>query len=105
MKNIGFVLYEKGEKPGTLTAKWCHSEDGSGTGIATGGPATGFEGRYKIQYYDEKQNLQAQRDLDIQKMKGHYHISWINMGKITCNGIGMETAEGLAVGYRNITNP
>ena len=42
MINIGVVVYTRGEAPGTLTAKWCHLTNGSGTGISTGGPLEGF---------------------------------------------------------------
>ncbi len=102
MINIGFVLYKKGDEPGTLNAKWCHSDYGNGTGIATGGPAEGFEGRYHIRYLDDKGNAQAERKLDIQKKGDFYHLSWINNGNISARGIGMETVEGLSVGYRDI---
>ncbi|MCP4370993.1 MAG: hypothetical protein GY797_23195 [Deltaproteobacteria bacterium] len=102
MTNVGYVLYKKGDEPGTLIAKWCHSDYGNGTGIATGGPAEGFEGRYHIRYFDEKGNIQADRELDIQKDGDYYQLSWINNGEISGRGIGMENAEGLSVGYRDI---
>ncbi len=102
MTNVGYVLYKKGDEPGTLIAKWCHSDYGNGTGIATGGPAEGFEGRYHIRYFDEKGNIQADRELDIQKDGDYYQLSWINNGEISGRGIGMENAEGLSVGYCNV---
>jgi hypothetical protein len=38
-----------------------------GTGQATGGPVTGFAGRYHIRYFDTKGHAIADRELDIQK--------------------------------------
>jgi hypothetical protein len=102
MTNIGFVLYKKGNKPGTLNAKWCHSYLGNGTGKATGGPAEGFVGRYHIRYFDDKGNVDADLELDIQKDGDYYKLSWINNGEITGRGIGIEVAEGLAAGWRGI---
>ena len=102
IENIGFVIYIKSDEPGTLDAKWCHSDYGHGTGIASGGPVEGFEGRYHIRYFDDKGNVQADRELDIRKDGDQYQILWINNGGITARGIGMETAEGLGVGYRDV---
>jgi len=99
MINVGFVLYKKSEEPGTLNAKWCHSDGVHGTGIATGGSAEGFEGKYLIRYSDDKGNIQADRELKIHKDGSCYKLQWLNNGKVTGEGIGMETAEGLSVGY------
>jgi hypothetical protein len=100
--NIGFVLYRKTGEPGSLRATWCHSELGAGTGLATGGPAHGFAGRYRIRYYDERGDLQAERDLDISREGGRYRVSWLNQGRVTAYGIGLEHPEGLSIGYRDV---
>ncbi len=102
MNNIGYVLYKKSKEPGTLNANWCHSEYGTGTGFATGGPVDGFEGLYQIQYFDEKGNLLAERELDIRKDGNCFNVSWLNNGELTAYGIGLENSEGLSVGYRDI---
>ena len=102
MINIGCVIYKKGDEPGTLKAVYCHSILGNGTGIATGGPAEGFAGRYQIRYFDENGNETAVRELDIQKKEAYYELDWINNGKITSKGIGMESAEGLVAGWRGV---
>ncbi len=102
MINIGFVLYTKGDETGTLNAKWCHSDSGNGTGKATGGPAEGFVGRYRMSYFDDKGNVDADCEIDIQKNGDYFELTWINNGEITGKGMGMEVAEGLAVGWRNI---
>ncbi len=102
MNNIGNALYKKNKAAGTLNADWCHSDYGTGTGIATGGPADGFEGLYKIRYYDEKGKIQAERELEIRKDGQCYKVSWMNNGKLTAYGIGLEFSEGLSVGYRDV---
>ncbi|MCP4024135.1 MAG: hypothetical protein GY729_19995 [Desulfobacteraceae bacterium] len=102
MSNIGCVLYKKGDEPGILIARFCHTDDGNGTGVATGTPSDDFEGIYRIRYYDEKENFQDERELVIQKNGDQYQVSWLDKGKVTAIGMGMETAKGLAVGYTNI---
>ncbi|RPI74682.1 MAG: hypothetical protein EHM45_17780 [Desulfobacteraceae bacterium] len=102
MTDIGCVLYRKGAEPGTLTAQYCHSELGHGTGQATGGPLTGFAGRYRIRYFDDQGTEIADRELDIQKDGGSYRLRWIHNGAIRALGIGMETSEGLAAGWCNV---
>jgi hypothetical protein len=102
MIDIGFVLYKKGDEPGTLEAEWCHSYSGNGTGKATGGPPEGFVGRYQIRYFDDKGNVDGDCELDIQKDGDYYELSWIVNGEIADRGIGMEVAEGLAAGWRGV---
>jgi hypothetical protein len=50
--NIGFVLYSKGNIPGTLNARWTYQNIYSGKGLATGGPKAGFAGHYHVRYCD-----------------------------------------------------
>jgi len=102
MTNIGCVLYTKGKEPGTLNAKWYHSDSGNGTGYATGGPAEEFAGHYNIRYFDDKGNVNADLQLDIRKKGEYYELIWANNGEITAKGIGMEVAEGLTAGWRDI---
>lgn len=100
MFNIGVVVYTRGEAPGTLTAKWRHLINGSGTGISTGGPPEGFVGRYRTIHYDEKGNEKISFELLIEKSGDIYDLSWISNGEIRGRGIGMKVSEGLAAGYR-----
>ncbi|MCP4535909.1 MAG: hypothetical protein GY832_02085 [Chloroflexi bacterium] len=102
MIDVGCVLYKKGDELGTLDAQWVHSYLGNGTGKATGGPAEGFAGRYRIRYYDDKGDVQADRELDIQKDGDRYKLTWIDNGRVTGRGIGIEVSEGLAAGYRDV---
>lgn len=99
MKNIGVVLYKKGSKPGTLQAAFCHTIDGRGNGVAKGEATDGFEGSYRIKYFDEEGELQAERDLKIKRDKDRFELVWLNDGKVTSKGVGFETTEGLMVGY------
>jgi len=104
MENIGSVFYSKGDKPGTLNAKWCHSSKGSGTGFATGGPAEGYIGLYKITYFDNNGNKTSERGLEI-KMNGEYYdVAWLNNGVVTSKGIGIEVDAGLSVGWFRLDN-
>jgi len=100
--DIGFVFFKKGEKPGTLTAEWCHAVSGNGTGIATGGPAVGFVGNYNIRYFDINGNVDIDLELTIQKAGENYDLVWILDGEIVNRGIGKVIEGGLAVGWRGI---
>lgn len=102
MIDVGFVLYKKGSEAGTLEANWCHSSSGAGTGKASGGPDKGFSGNYSIRYFDNNGNIEADLELDIEKDGNIYQVIWIQDGKITARGIGMEVDEGLAVGWRSV---
>ncbi len=104
MKNIGYVLYKRNKEPGILDAIWCHSDYGIGTGIATasGNLNDGFEGHYRIKYFDEEGKFQAELELDIRKDEKCYKVSWLKNGELTAYGIGLENSEGLSVGYRDV---
>ncbi len=107
MFNIGCVLYTPGDEPGTLNAKWCHPFFGDGvfgTGKASGGPAQGYAGRYNIIYYDAEGNELAGFELDIKKAGDYYELAWIDNGEILDRGIGMEVNDGLAAGWRRVSD-
>ena len=75
--NIGFVLYTKGNVPGTLNARWTYRNVYSGKGVATGGPEEGFAGHYHVRYYDEQGKFSDEYDLVIEKAGAFYNASWI----------------------------
>ncbi len=102
MDNIGCVIYTKGEEPGSLNAKWCHSIMGSGIGKATGGPVESIEGKYHIVYYDDNGNEIADRELYIEKKSNYYKMTWYNKGEITASGIGMQVEKSLVAGWYDI---
>jgi hypothetical protein len=102
--NIGFVLYTKGNTPGTLYARWNYANIWSGPGIATGGPKEGFAGHFHVRYFYENGDFSDEYDLVIEKTGNFYSVSWIVKGKVLAKGVGMETESGLAVGWRRVTD-
>lgn len=102
--NIGFVLYSKGNVPGTLNARWTYQNIYSGKGLATGGPKEGFAGHYHVRYYDEQGKFSDEYDLVIEKGGAFYNASWLTNGKVSAGGVGMEVKNGLAIGWRRIAD-
>lgn len=102
--NIGFVIYTKSLSPGTLNARWMFSTKYKGPGIATGGPKTGFVGRYHVRYFYDSGEFSDEYDLVIEKTDDVYKVSWIVKGKLEATGVGMEVENGLAVGWRRVGN-
>jgi len=102
--NIGFVLYTKGDVPGTLNARWTYQNVYSGKGLATGGPKEGFAGHYHVRYYDEQGKFSDEYDLVIEKAGAFYNASWITDGKVSAGGVGMEVEKGLAIGWRRVAD-
>ena len=102
--NIGFVLYTKGDVPGTLNARWTYQNVYSGKGVATGGPKQGFAGHYHVRYYDEQGKFSDEYDLVIEKAGAFYNASWITAGKVSAGGVGMEVEKGLAIGWRRVAD-
>ncbi|WP_242083864.1 hypothetical protein [Aestuariivivens sediminis] len=103
--NIGFVLYTKGNTPGTLFARWNYANKYSGPGLATGGPrTTGYAGKYHVRYFYENGKFSDEYDLVIEKAGDFYDVSWIINEKVEAKGVGMEVKDGLAVGWRRISD-
>ncbi len=105
MHNVGCVIYTRGDEAGTLEARWCHPYFGQGvlgSGTATGGPAEGYAGHYSIRYLDHKGGEVAVFDLAVRKEGDYYEIDWIINGEILASGVGMETADGLVAGWREV---
>ena len=102
--NIGFVLYTKGNTPGTLYARWNYANIWSGPGIATGGPKEGFAGHYHVRYFFENGDFSDEYDLLIEKTGNFYSVSWLRNEKVLAKGVGMETETGLSVGWRRVTD-
>ena len=102
--NIGFVIYTKSLSPGTLNARWMLSTKYRGPGIATGGPKTGFAGRYHVRYFYDSGKFSDEYDLVIEKTDDVYKVSWIVKGKVEATGVGMEVENGLAVGWRRVAD-
>lgn len=102
--NIGFALYTKGAKAGTLNAIWNYANVYSGKGKATGVTKDGFAGKYHIKYYYENGEFSDEYDLVIEKTGKSYNLSWITNGKVSARGVGMEVDNHLAAGWRRVTD-
>ena len=102
--NIGFVLYSKGDAPGTLKARWRYTSEYSGTGLATGGPSDGFAGHYHVRYFDEHGKFSDEYDLVIERNGEFYNGSWLTNGKVSASGLGMMVDNGVAIGWRRIAD-
>ena len=102
--NVGFVLYTKSHAPGTLNARWLYSTQYRGVGIATGGPPQGYAGQYHVRYYFEDGAVGDEYDLHIKKVGPIYHVDWLADGQRKATGVGMETAEGLSVGWMHVSD-
>src|SRR6478672_8910135 len=98
LPNIGFVIYTKSLSPGTLNARWMYSTKYKGPGIATGGPKSGFAGRYHVRYFYDSGEFSDEYDLLIEMTDDVYKVSWIVKGKVQATGVGMEMESGLAIG-------
>ena len=103
--NIGLVLYTKSNTPGTLFARWNYGNAYSGPGIATGGPKEGgYIGKYHVRYFFENGDFSDEYDLVIEKTGDFYDVSWLIKGEVAAKGVGMEVENGLAVGWRRVTD-
>jgi len=102
--DIGFVLYTKSRSPGTLNARWMFTEKYRGPGIATGGPVDGYAGKYHVRYFYDSGEFSDEYDLIIEKNGDAYKVLWLVDGKVSAIGIGMEVDNGLAVGWRRVTD-
>jgi hypothetical protein len=104
MMNIGFVLYTKGDAPGTLNARWNYANAFSGPGVATGGPKERFAGQYHVRYFHESGEFSDEYDLIIEKAGDFYNVSWIANCSVSAVGVGMEFRDGSAVGGRRVAD-
>ncbi len=102
--NIGFVLYTKSPAPGTLNARWMLTDKYKGPGIATGGPAEGYAGKYHVRYFYDSGEFSDEYDLVIEKTEDVYRAFWLVDGETRAIGVGMEVENGLAIGWRRVTN-
>ncbi|MEO6403949.1 MAG: hypothetical protein ABIO32_00570 [Ferruginibacter sp.] len=102
--NIGFALYSKAAKPGTLNAIWNYANVYSGKGTATGVSKDGFAGNYHIKYYLENGLFSDEYDLVIEKTGKYYNLSWITNGKVAARGVGTLVDNKLAAGWRRVTD-
>jgi hypothetical protein len=72
--------------------------------LATGGPREGFVGHYHVRYFLDSGKFSDEYDLVIEKTGDFYSVSWLADGKVSAIGVGMEVSDGLAVGWRRVTD-
>jgi hypothetical protein len=102
--NIGVVLYTKGDAPGTLEARWNYGNAYNGRGVATGVARNGFAGNYHVRYFLESGEFSDEYDLVIEKTGDFYDVSWLSNGVVSALGVGLEVDNGLAVGWRRVSD-
>ncbi|MBI1780357.1 MAG: hypothetical protein HYR66_03170 [Sphingobacteriales bacterium] len=102
--NIGYAIYTKDAKPGTLNAIWNYANVWSGKGKASGVSKNGFAGNYHIKYYYENGEFSDEYDLIIEKAGKFYNLSWIADGKVSARGIGTVIDNRLIAGWCRVTD-
>jgi hypothetical protein len=105
MLDIGVVHYVIRPEGGAIDAIWCSTRfdsDKQGTGVAVGDTSNGFPGKYKITYYYPDGKFSAELELGIVKSGDVYQLTYSKDGKVLVVGIGLETPNGLAGGYRKL---
>jgi len=75
-----------------------------GPGIAIGGPKSGHAGKYHVRYFYDSGKFSDEYYLVIEKTGDIYKVSWLTSGKLQATGVGMEVENGLAVGWRRISD-
>ena len=102
--NVGIVVYNKTRTPGTLIAGWNFGNRFGGPGLATGGPAEGFEGDFHVRYFNEDGSFSDEYDLRMVKTGNSYDVAWLVKGIVQARGVGMVVEDGnaLAVGWRRV---
>ena len=102
--NVGFVLYTKSHAPGTLNARWMFTDKYKGPGIAIGEPTGGYVGKYHVRYFLDSGEFSDEYDLIIERTEDVYRAYWLVEGETLAIGVGMEVENGLAIGWRRVTN-
>lgn len=101
--DVGVVFYRPGASAGTLDAVWYATNlrsGRSGSGHATGGPGDGFAGQYQITYTLANGSNLGTFDLHIARSGEPYTLTWLLHGDTLFVGMGVETPDGLAAGWR-----
>ncbi|MBI5601800.1 MAG: hypothetical protein HY879_00435 [Deltaproteobacteria bacterium] len=103
MIDIGVVYYRMGATGNTIEATWYTSrleKKETGRGTATGDTSNGFPGDYVVTYLYPDGSEAGTFDLKIEKTGPIYDLSYSKNGEILFVGVGVETSDGLAAGYR-----
>ncbi len=108
MIDIGIVYYRMSPTGDGFEATWYSSrldEKATGTGIARGNTSNGFAGTFLITYFNPDGQETGTFDLKIEKNGPIYDLSYIQNGEVLLVGVGIETSDGLAAGYRKLGHP
>jgi hypothetical protein len=103
MTDIGVAPYRR-TAPGRLEASWYTSRLGqrvAGTGTAMGEGAGDYCGQYQVTYVYSDGQVAGTCGLTIERNGVAYDLSWRREGRVTHQGVGIETPDGLAVGWRH----
>ncbi len=105
MMHIGVVHYRIRSTGNAFDAVW-HTTSSStketGTGIAEGDTSNGFPGKYIITYFGSDGSEVGNFELTIEKTGPIYNLSWNKDGEQLYAGVGIDTAEGMAAGFRKV---
>jgi len=105
MIDIGIVYYRMGRSENTIDATWYTSrldKKEIGKGIARGNTSNGFPGDYVVTYLYPDGSEAGTFDLKITKTGLVYDLSYSRNGKLLFLGVGIDTPDGMAAGYRKI---
>ena len=105
MTDIGVGYYRKTSTPGIFDATWTTSKLGSkgvGTGTVRGNQLKGFVGKYVVTYHLPDGSDAGTFDLVIEPTGAAFSLSWSKDGMALYTGVGIETPDGLAIGFRKI---
>ncbi len=103
MIDIGVVYYRIKESGNGIDAICYTSRQDKkeiGTGIAKGDTSNGFPGNYTIIYFNADGNEVGSYDLKIEKTGSIYELFWRKDGEVLFVGVGIETSDGMAAGWR-----
>ena len=102
MAYIGVGYYRKTASPEALEATWTTAllfEKGIGTGVVKGDFSNGYGGRHTVTYYLPDGGNAGTFDLTIEKNGSAYRLTWRKDGVVVFTGLGVETTDGLAIGF------
>ena len=101
--DIGIVHYRIKPAGNEIDAVWYSSRLGikeTGKGIAKGDTSNGFPGEYVVTYFNPDGSESGIFDLKIEKTGLIYELSWSKKEEVLFVGVGIETSDGLAAGWR-----
>jgi hypothetical protein len=85
-----------------MNAEWTSSRIENqplGTGVVRGRSVRGFAGQYVVTYYLADGGEAGTFDVCIEESGSAYRLSWSRDGTEVLSGMGIETPDGLAIGY------